>query len=1234
MIKKFLSFSLILALLATMLPAAAVSAASETNVIYVAPYGKDSNNGSIDAPLATLEAAKKQVRNLKKKGIKGIEVVFREGDYHITKTVEFLSADSGKADDPIVYRSYEGEKATLKGSKVLNPSAFKLVEDSETLAMMHEKAIGNLYEVDLTTQGINMDELVTMPKNASPTLNKMDFNREFNWLFVDDGMQNVSRFPNGNDFARFYNGTANSFEYEDNVADKWVNHDDWWVYTYSSYDYNATRQSGISVDPDTNTIKTGNVSPSYSNVWSRAWCAYNLIEEIDVPGEYYINYNTGKLYYWPIKDIANSKIELSVIGNPVIKGNGLKNVTFRNLGFAQINDDGVQFFDSDNVDIMDCDFSGIGWRGLCYNGKKAPITKQYPNEFYQGYVRSPEVYDAKDASYNCDVKSNTFYNIGAHAIQMFGGNIDTLEPSNNVIEDNYIQKNAIVTTWDAIATHGVGNLVQHNNISDGKYHAVRSFGNDSIVRNNEIYNMLKEADDAGTIYISGGTMARGHKVEYNYIHDNEVRRPTHNGWQHGIYFDDGQQGNTASHNIIVGATQAALMSNQSMATTWVGNTAIGCGLGLRLVTAAANDKYYITSDYASGTVEGVKSKIHNPKLYYKHYPLLKHYVNTHINPGVYSVAKDNVMIDTKGNNPGGISHENTFYKKYSNAIKNFYDLEGDYSQFVDPENHDWRLKADSAAAAANPEALNENNFDMDLIGMKSEMVFNKETSPFAQLYPFDGQEGLSKNDLWLEWEDAFGAGRYDVIVATDEKLENVVYKSAVYYSAVLVEGLENGKTYYWKVTATNESREFGNTWESTSPVFSFTIKSEEDLDLVEAMSVAKRGRQMINTMVEGDEVGMYTPGTKANIEKLVAQLEGYVNSADTYGDTSKAQALIDASTKAISAELDSAGKVNKGYLDVSGYFKPEYWNRDEFIVSTDGVEYPGGTGNIAGGTEGLERTGGSVIWCFDAKINAGTGTDYFCMGLNRNSGTPNPVASNVGYYICFINGTIEVQNTDGAKQNVLEAKPFIIADGEYHSFEIGVLDVGAGNYVIVKIDGETIFEFVDTKTTAQNLPSQLTINAANSKSTFSIRKYSKDFPAQEEFDEVMKRASQMTAKEINAKFDDYCTNAHILRDGAAGVITKSGHRALTSAPVEYDGKLVVTKEVLAELLGNVTAIPVTTIDGTKMYDIATAAASQGKSCTYAPSSKILIIDDTGVVQHMNVPTYMNSVVEFFENYYK
>ena len=186
---------------------------------------------------------------------------------------------------------------------------------------------------------------------------------------------------------------------------------------------------------------------------------------------------------------------------------------------------------------------------------------------------------------------------------------------------------------------------------------------------------------------------------------------------------------------------------------------------------------------------------------------------------------------------------------------------------------------------------------------------------------------------------------------------------------------------------------------------------------------------------------------------------------------------------------------------------------------------------------------------------------------------------------------------------------------------------------MIKIDDETLFEFVDTKTTAKNLPAQLTIHAARSDSAIAIRKYTGAFPTAEAFEKTEQRAKDMTAAEVYAKFQDYCSNAVILQGGAFGVLTKEGHKALTSAPVVSGGKLMVTKEVLTEVLGEVNAAPIIT-DGIPMYDLAAVATACGKICTYDANNRILIIDDTGTVQYLNVPTYMNAVTEFFEAYYQ
>ena len=113
MFKRFTSVLISLTLIFSALPFS-VSAAVTT--LYVSPDGSDSNLGTQESPLASMEGARKRVATLRENGTYINEVIFRGGDYRIKETVKFTEADSGKDGDPIVYRAYEGEIPRFKGS--------------------------------------------------------------------------------------------------------------------------------------------------------------------------------------------------------------------------------------------------------------------------------------------------------------------------------------------------------------------------------------------------------------------------------------------------------------------------------------------------------------------------------------------------------------------------------------------------------------------------------------------------------------------------------------------------------------------------------------------------------------------------------------------------------------------------------------------------------------------------------------------------------------------------------------------------------------------------------------------------------------------------------------------------------------------------------------------------------------------------------------------------------------
>ena len=118
-----------MALTATTVPSAAADAKGVE--LYVSPSGDDSAEGTVSAPLRTLEGARNAVRKLREGGDPegGITVYLREGVYYQPQTFEFTSADSGSEDCPITYASYNGESVTITGGVTLDPDKFTAPSD-------------------------------------------------------------------------------------------------------------------------------------------------------------------------------------------------------------------------------------------------------------------------------------------------------------------------------------------------------------------------------------------------------------------------------------------------------------------------------------------------------------------------------------------------------------------------------------------------------------------------------------------------------------------------------------------------------------------------------------------------------------------------------------------------------------------------------------------------------------------------------------------------------------------------------------------------------------------------------------------------------------------------------------------------------------------------------------------------------------------------------------------------
>jgi hypothetical protein len=103
--------ALLLASLTTPTPASAATQAT----YYVAPNGDDANAGTITAPFKTLQHARDVVRTVNDNMTGDINVYLRGGNYPVSSTIGFTSADSGTNGHHVVYAAYPGEKPVLDG---------------------------------------------------------------------------------------------------------------------------------------------------------------------------------------------------------------------------------------------------------------------------------------------------------------------------------------------------------------------------------------------------------------------------------------------------------------------------------------------------------------------------------------------------------------------------------------------------------------------------------------------------------------------------------------------------------------------------------------------------------------------------------------------------------------------------------------------------------------------------------------------------------------------------------------------------------------------------------------------------------------------------------------------------------------------------------------------------------------------------------------------------------------
>ena len=482
---------------------------------YVAPNGNDTNPGSESAPFASLARARDAIADLKQQeGLPagGVAVFVRGGVYPVSAAFTLTEADGGTAKSPVTYLAYPGEKPIFTGGR--QPVDFAPVTAPDITKLLPESARGKVLVVDLTGQGIEAyGEIVSRGFGLSgyPGRPWVD-------LYVDGDALDLARWPNegfvktggvhGGKMKTDEAGQPGIFEFAEDRPGQWQAADDVWAFGYWGHLWAGRSVPIASIDKTTKRITTGSRS-SYGYKEGMPYYLFNVLEELDKPGEWYLDRSSGKLYLYPPKPLEDATVEFPLLAAPFVIIRDAEHVSLRGLTFELGRAEGAVIEGGANNLLAGCVFRKLGTNGVIINGGTG------------------------HKIVGCDI-----YTLGAGGVRAAGGDKKTLTPGEHVIENCHIYDFTRIDRAYAPAVHldGVGNRIAHNLFHHSPHHAMRVEGYEHTIEWNEIHSVVYESDDQSGIDMFGNPAVRGNVIRYNYWH--HIGSGHNVAGQAGIRLDD------------------------------------------------------------------------------------------------------------------------------------------------------------------------------------------------------------------------------------------------------------------------------------------------------------------------------------------------------------------------------------------------------------------------------------------------------------------------------------------------------------------------------------------------------------------------------------------------------------------------------------------------------------------------------------------------------------------------
>jgi len=487
------------ALLALLAPPGGVAVAD----FYISPRGSDDGPGTQAAPFATLEAAREAVRKEKSKQTGPVTVWIGAGDYLLRRSLEFTQQDSGSDQAPVVWRNQPGERVRLLGGRLLDSPG--PLTDPAVRERLHEE----------TRPQVVVYDLGAADESDLGTLSSRGFGRPtrpaHSELFFEGKPMTLARWPNEGQFASiagFPDGTAKGddhggrigdltggFLYEGDRPRGWAPSDDVWVHGYWAWDWANSYERVTRLDRERRLVETAPPHGQYGFRPGQRFYFLNVLEELDQPGEWYLERAAKKLYFWPPKAEgigATPEVFLSTMPGPLIRMVEVSHLAIQGLVMEGTRGSGIEILGGRDNRVAGCTLRNLGNHGVVIAGGQG-----------HGVV-------------SCDI-----FDTGDGGVMVSGGDRTTLAAGEHFVDNCHFQRQG---RWSkcyvpAIQLTGVGLRASHNWIHEHPHCAILFWGNDHLIEFNDIHHIALETGDVGAIYTGRDYTFRGNRIRHNYIHE-------------------------------------------------------------------------------------------------------------------------------------------------------------------------------------------------------------------------------------------------------------------------------------------------------------------------------------------------------------------------------------------------------------------------------------------------------------------------------------------------------------------------------------------------------------------------------------------------------------------------------------------------------------------------------------------------------------------------------------------